>query len=229
MTDGVNFAEMISKIAHELRSPLTSLQGFSSTLIKRWDRFTDDQRKELVATIGYDAKRMGRIVAEILDLARMEAGRLELSPVPAELRHIAETALEGLAQLPGIERVEIAIPESLTAWADPIRIGHVISNLLENALKFSDEGAIEVSALRTGDRVEISFVDRGVGIEPERVDAIFDGPAPAVGGKAAPSGSGLGLYLSKKLVQAHDGELTVESELGQGSTFTVTLPAEAGS
>ncbi len=226
MTEGVNFAEMISKIAHELRSPLTSLQGFSSTLIKRWDRFTDDQRKELVATIGYDAKRMGRIVAEILDLARMEAGRLELSPAAAELRHIAEAALEGLAQLPGVDRVSIDIPESLTTWADPIRIGHVISNLLENALKFSDEGAIEITAERIEDRVEIRFVDRGVGIEPERVDAIFDGPAPPVGGKASPSGSGLGLYLSKRLVQAHGGELRVVSEPGQGSTFTVTLPAE---
>jgi signal transduction histidine kinase len=227
MTDGVNFAEMISKIAHELRSPLTSLQGFSSTLIKRWDRFTDEQRKELVATIGYDAKRMGRIVAEILDLARMEAGRLELSPAAAELRHIAETAVEGLAQLPGIERVSLDIPELLTAWADPIRIGHVISNLLENALKFSDEGPIEISAERSGDKVMIRFADRGVGIEAERVDAIFDGPAPAVGGKASPSGSGLGLYLSKKLVLAHGGELTVESEPGEGSTFTVTLPAES--
>jgi signal transduction histidine kinase len=82
-------ADMISKIAHELRSPLTSVKGFSSMLIAKWDRFTDEQRRQFVETIHADAERMGRIVSEVLDLARMEAGRLQLNPVPVPMKEVA--------------------------------------------------------------------------------------------------------------------------------------------
>ena len=227
MTDeGPRFAEMISKIAHELRSPLTSVKGFSATLIKRWDKFTDEQRFQFVETIHHDADRMGRIVSEVLDLARLETGRLELHSTLIELGAIAEQAVTHHSALPGAERVKIDIPEGTKAWADPDRIGHVISNMIENAIKFSDEGDITVAAGPAEDgMIELVVTDSGVGIEADRVGEIFSGPAPS-GQRAGPSGTGLGLYLSRRLVEVHGGTIEVESTLDEGSRFTVRLPAQ---
>ena len=226
MSDDQRFAEMISKIAHELRSPLTSVKGFSSTLIKRWDKFTDEQKYQFVETINADADRMGRIVSEVLDLARLETGRFELRAIETEIRPIAEKAAANHSDLPGADRVEVKVPEGLKAWADPERLGHVLTNMVENAIKFSDEGAIEISGSAVDDgQIEITISDHGVGIEADRVPHVFSGPAPA-GQRATPSGTGLGLYLSRLIVEAHGGTLTVESELDKGSKFTMLLPAE---
>jgi signal transduction histidine kinase len=220
------FAEMISKIAHELRSPLTSVKGFSATLLKRWDRFSDEQRLQFVETIHADAERMGRIVSEVLDLARLETGRLELNPASVSAKAIVDRAVEAHRRQNGAERIEIDVAEELSLWADSDRLGHVLGNLVENAIKFSDEGPIRISASAGDGTVVISVADRGVGIEADRVDEVFSGPAPP-GQKATPSGTGLGLYLSRKLVEAHGGRITVESEVGTGSTFSVEMPAEA--
>lgn len=226
MSDDQRFAEMISKIAHELRSPLTSVKGFSSTLIKRWDKFSDEQKFQFVETINADADRMSRIVSEVLDLARLETGRFELHATGVELKPIAEKASMHHATLPGADRVVVEVPEGLKAWADADRLGHILSNLVENSIKFSDEGPIRVSARSLDDgHVELAVSDRGVGIEPERIEGVFSGPAPH-GQRATPSGTGLGLYLSRRLVEAHGGSITVDSELDKGSTFTVVLTAE---
>src|ERR671915_812998 len=161
----VSFAELISKIAHELRSPLTSVKGFSATLVDRWDRFTDEQRLQFVETIHADAERMGRIVSEVLDLARLETGRLELNPTAVNAKAIVDRAVEAHSRQSGAERVEIDVPEELSVWADPDRLGHVLGNLVENAIKFSDEGPITISASVGNGTVVISVADGGVGIE----------------------------------------------------------------
>jgi signal transduction histidine kinase len=218
-------ADMISKIAHELRSPLTSIKGFSSMLVSRWDRFTDEQRFQFVETIRADAERMGRIVSEVLDLARLEAGRLELNPVPVVVADIVARANSRMGELPGAERVSISIPSEIVAWADPDRLENVVANLLENAIKFSDEGAITVEAHNSEPAwVRLVVTDRGVGIEADRVDGVFAGPAAAAS-KSGPSGSGLGLYLSRGIIEAHGGTIDATSEFGKGSVFTITLPA----
>ncbi|MDQ3619551.1 MAG: HAMP domain-containing histidine kinase [Actinomycetota bacterium] len=224
--DDVRFAEMISKIAHELRSPLTSVKGFSSTLVSRWDRFTDEQRRQLVETIHSDAERMARIVSEVLDLARLEANRLELNLQRVELRELVDKSVTSQSELvAGAARVTVGIAEDVTAWADPERLTHVISNLIENAIKFSDDGPIEITAEHTTEGSTLVQVrDRGVGIPPEILPHIFQGPA-STAQKATPSGSGLGLYLSRRLVEAHGGTIQVVSEERSGSTFSVTLPA----
>lgn len=224
MTDqNARFADMISKIAHELRSPLTSVKGFSATLVKRWDRFTDEQRLQFIETIHQDAERMGRIVSEVLDLARLEAGRLELNAQSVSLHRVATLAVANNAAL-GSERVRIDVPEELLVFADQERLGHALSNLVENALKFSDEGPVVVAGAGNGS-THITVTDEGVGIEPDLIDDIFSGPAPHAQ-KSGPSGSGLGLYLTRRLVEAHGGSISVESVPGAGSTFTIDLPAE---
>jgi signal transduction histidine kinase len=219
----VSFAELISKIAHELRSPLTSVKGFSATLVDRWDRFTDEQRRQFVETIHADAERMGRIISEVLDLARLEAGRLELHPDDVQ---VATVALKAVGQLPGggDDRVSVDVDPSVVVHADPERLGHVLTNLVENAVKFSDDGPITVSAARDGGSVRIVVSDEGVGIEEERQPEIFSGPAPS-GQRSGPSGTGLGLYLTRRLVEAHSGSIAVDSKPGEGARFIVTLPA----
>lgn len=222
----IGFAELISKIAHELRSPLTSVKGFSATLVKRWDRFTDEQRLQFVETIHADAERMGRIVSEVLDLARLESNQLEIHAQDVSIRGIAKQSAQHLAGLAGGERVEVEVEEETTAFVDPERLGHMLRNLIENAIKFSDEGAIIVSARRTGDGVEITVTDSGIGIEADRLEDLFSGPAPS-GQRSGPSGTGLGLYLTRRLVEAHGGSISVTSEPDKGSVFVVSLPASA--
>ncbi|MDQ3916410.1 MAG: HAMP domain-containing histidine kinase [Actinomycetota bacterium] len=219
MTENARFADMISKIAHELRSPLTSIKGFSATLVKRWDRFTDEQRLQFIETIHHDAERMGRIVSEVLDLARLEAGRLELQLQQTSLREVATRAVANHAALGGAERVRVDVPEDAVVYADPERLGHALSNLVENAIKFSDEGAVVVDAANGA----ITVSDEGVGIPDDLIGEIFAGPAPQ-GQAAGPSGTGLGLYLTRRLVEAHGGTVSVESKVGVGSKFTIELP-----
>ena len=224
----VGFAELISKIAHELRSPLTSVKGFSATLVKKWDRFTDEQRLQFIETIHSDAERMGRIVSEVLDLARLEANRLEIHPAEVEVGPVALQSAQHLANLPGGERVHVDVPEGVRAFVDPERLGHMLRNLIENAIKFSDEGDILVTASATDGYCEIIVEDAGIGIESERFDELFWGPAPH-GQRSAPSGTGLGLYLTRRLAEAHDGSISVSSDVGRGSRFTVRLPTTAPS
>jgi signal transduction histidine kinase len=222
----VGFAELISKIAHELRSPLTSVKGFSATLVKRWDRFTDEERFQFVETIHADAERMGRIVSEVLDLARLEANRLEIHPQEVSIKGIAEQSAGYLVALAGGDRVTVDVDEGLTAFVDPERLGHMLRNLVENAIKFSDEGPITVTARRTSDEVEVVVADAGIGIESDRLPELFSGPAPT-GQRSGPSGTGLGLYLTRRLAEAHGGSISVESEQDEGSTFVLHLPASA--
>lgn len=218
------FAELISKIAHELRSPLTAVQGFSGTLVKSWDRFDDTQRRQLVGTIHTDAVRMGRIISEVLDLARMEAGRLELVRAELDVAAVFERALARVAHLAGAERVVTKVEGGVTVWADAARLENIVGNLVENAVKFSDRGAVELAAGRAGGGwVEIAVTDEGVGIAAERMADLFSGPAPA-GQSSGPSGSGLGLHVTKRLVDAHGGTIEALSEPGKGSRFTVRLP-----
>jgi signal transduction histidine kinase len=220
-----SFAELISKVAHELRSPLTAVQGFSGTLVKRWDRFSEEQRLQLVETIYADAQRMSRIISEVLDLARMESGHLELGLGSVNLATLAERTRKSVARLPGAERFEVEIDEAVEVWADETRLEHVLNNLVENGIKFSDDGPVVLSARSAQDgMVEVSVSDHGIGIEPERLEQVFSSPAPS-GQRSAPSGTGLGLYLAKRLVAAHGGSMSVVSEPEVGSTFSITLPA----
>lgn len=219
------FAEMISKIAHELRTPLTSVKGFSSTLITRWDRFSDEQRLELVTTIHADAERMARVVSEVVDLARIESNSLELHKVEVALAGLVEKAVEQVAPLQGSDRIHSAIPEGLMIKADPERLRHVIFNLVENAVKFSEEGPITVTGEVTERGALVLVSDEGVGIPADLIADIFSGPGPH-SGAATPLGTGLGLYLSKRIAQLHGGELTVGSTEGSGSVFQLSLPQD---
>lgn len=213
-------------MAHELRSPLTSVKGFSSMLMKRWDRFTDEQRFQFVETIHHDAERMSRIISEVLDLARLESGRLELHRAQHELLPIAQRASGNLATMPGVERIEVNVGDGVVVDADAERLESVLTNLLENALKFSDVGPISLEASVEGDMTLIKVTDLGVGVEEGRLEEIFQGPQPAHAGAAMPTGGGLGLYLARGVLGAHGGSISIDSKSGEGATFILRLPGK---
>lgn len=221
MNEEASFAELIARSGHELRSPLTSIQGFSSTLVKRWSRFSEDQRLQFVETIHTDSERMSRIVTEVLDLARIEARRLELQLGPVELSPSVEMVVEKLGSRHSIERIKADVPNGVSAWTDRERFERGLENLLENALKFSD-GPVWLEARRADEVVTVSVRDEGPGIEPQRLPHIFSGPGPR--DQHAPTGSGLGLALMYRVLRAQDATIEVHSEVGSGASFVVTLP-----
>lgn len=218
MTGSPSFADMISKIAHDLRSPLTSVQGFSSTLTRRWDRFTDEQKRELVVAIHADSIRMARLVSQIVDYARLDAGKLDLHPAVSDVAALLQRILDELGQLPGIERVRSDISPGTEVWADDERLGHILANLVENAIKHGGEGDVVVSAGIAPDGwTEITVRDEGVGMSEDRLRDVMSGTFAA-------ASEGLGLILVRGLTEAHGGVLTAESETGAGTTFKVRLP-----
>jgi signal transduction histidine kinase len=222
MSDEARFAELIARSGHELRSPLTSIKGFSSTLVKRWDRFTDEQRLQFIETIHVDSERMGRIVSEVLDLARDEVGRLELQLGPVNLGVSVKTVVERYESGPDGDRIGVDVPDGLTAWTDRERFERSLDNLVENACKFSG-GPVSVGAEARGDSVMVSVSDEGDGIDPEHLPNVFSAPGPR--GHTAPTGLGLGLLLTDRVLRAQGASIAVESQPRSGTRFTMTLPA----
>ncbi len=178
MTDESRFAELIARSGHELRSPLTSIKGFSSTLVKRWDRFNDEQRLQFIETIHADSERMGRIVSEVLDLARAEVGRLELQLGPVNLAVSVNTVVDRFSDGPDGDRIEVDVPDGLNAWTDRERFERSLDNLVENACKFS-KGPVSIEAEHRGNGTVVSVSDQGEGIDPQHLPNLFSAPGPA--------------------------------------------------
>ena len=175
------------------------------------------------------ARDLLALLSDVLDLSKVEAGRMKLDIVPVALARVTEgirKIVRGLARDTEVEMTVSVEPQDLTVLADEQRLKQILYNLLSNAIRYSPHGGkVEVHATRAGDMAQISVVDYGQGIAPEEMDNIFEAyyRIPAEG-EEQDAGTGLGLPLTRRLVEMHHGELTVESELGKGSTFTFTIP-----
>ncbi|HZI97761.1 MAG TPA: ATP-binding protein [Actinomycetales bacterium] len=217
-------AGLISTVAHELRSPLTSVKGFTSTLLRRWDRFTDEQKLLMLTTIESDADRVTRLIAELLDISRIDAGRLEVRRQPvdvaAQLRgQVDRLVASGHAE----ERFSVEVEEPLPeVWVDPDRLEQVLANLVENAVRHGD-GAVRLALGPDpdGDGVVVTVSDDGDGIPEEHMGLVFT----KFWRGARRGGTGLGLYVVRGLVEAHDGRITVGRSPSGGARFRFTLPA----
>jgi signal transduction histidine kinase len=220
----VTRAELISTLAHELRSPLTSVKGFTSTLLHRWERFPDDQKRFMLATVNADADRVTRLINELLDVSRIEAGRLELKRRPTEVPRLARDVVSRFELEPDGHTFDISFPDDFPeVYADADKVAQVLTNLVENAVKYSDGGKVTVSGEAADGAVEIAVHDQGAGIPAGQIPLIFT-KFYRRGGGGAPSGTGLGLYIARGLVEAHGGRIWARSEPGQGTEVRFRLP-----
>ncbi|HZD74688.1 MAG TPA: PAS domain-containing sensor histidine kinase [Actinomycetota bacterium] len=220
----VTRAELISTLAHELRSPLTSVKGFTSTLLHRWERFPDDQKRFMLATVNDDADRVTRLINELLDVSRIESGRLELRRRPVELAKIAADVVERFKLDPDGHTFGISFPRAFPeVYADADKVAQVLTNLVENAVKYSDGGRVTVIGEVVDGSAEVAVRDQGVGIPADQVPLIFT-KFYRRGGRGVPSGTGLGLYIARGLVEAHGGRISVSSKVGRGTEVRFRLP-----
>jgi PAS domain S-box-containing protein len=216
--------ELISTLSHELRSPLTSVKGFTSTLLHRWDRFSDDQKQEMLATVNMDADRVTRLIRELLDVSRIDAGRLELRRQEFDLAAMAEGITGRFELQHDGHAFQISFPDGFPrVYADPDKVEQVLTNLVENAVKYSDGGTVTVTGSATDDAVEIAVADQGVGIPPDQLPLIFT-KFYRRAGQGAPSGTGLGLFIARGLVEAHGGRIWADSAPGRGTELRFRLP-----
>jgi len=217
--------EFLHSITHDLRNPVGSILGFLDFLQKGVVGVLNAQQKSMVETMHRSASRLLGLVNNILDLAKMESGRVDVSLKEASLAGLAGQGIEllsALAQRRGIV-MELAAEEEFTTTLDPDQIGRVVQNLLGNAIKFSpDDGKIRVSIKDDAARYVVCVADSGPGIPAAYRDKIFKKFEQVPGQRHG--GTGLGLTISKRFVEAHKGEIWVESEVGQGARFFFSIP-----
>jgi hypothetical protein len=216
-------SELVSTVSHELRSPLTSVKGFTKTLLAKWDHFTDDQKRQMLATVNEDADRVTRLLGELLDVSRIDAGRLQLRRRMIDVSGIAERVTDRMAaRTDHPERLHVDIDGDVPQlYADPDKVEQILTNLIENAMKYG-EGRVSVSACVHDDAVQFTVADEGAGIPPSQLVPIFTRFFRRPGERR--TGTGLGLYITKGLVEAHGGRIWAQSEQGQGARFHFTLP-----
>jgi signal transduction histidine kinase len=214
---------VISTVSHELRSPLTSVKGYTSLMLSRWDRLKDDQKRSMLEQVHHDADRVTRLVTELLDISRLETGRLVLRRQLVDLPELASSVVEKVAM--GIDDLEctVAFDEGFPrVFADPDKVEQVLTNLVENAAKYGSPRAMQVTGEAGDGMVAVAVRDTGEGIPEDDLPRVFTKFFRRDHGR--PNGTGLGLWISRGLVEAHGGELTATSVLGTGSTFRFTLP-----
>jgi len=219
-------ASFVSSVSHELRTPLTCIKT-SVDLLQEMMGGASGAQAELVRTIAHHTDRLQALVADLLEITRLEARQLTLSPQPTDLRTIVERVAHTFAPLLEKKGQTIALelpPQVSLVSVDRRRIEQVLTNLLSNAHKFTPKGGhIAVGLAERDDCLEVSVSDDGPGIPPEEQERIFDKFYVVADGRSA-SGVGLGLYIARQLVELHGGRIWVESTPGQGSTFRFTLP-----
>jgi signal transduction histidine kinase len=225
-------SEFLANMSHELRTPLNAIIGFSEVLQEKLFGELNEKQAEYTSDILTSGQHLLSLINEILDLSKVEAGRMELELAPFDLPLAidnARTFVRERAVKHGIT-MDVDVDERLGEYVgDERKIKQILLNLLSNAVKFTPEGGrISISASKTDNGVEISVSDTGIGIPPAEQPTIFE-EFRQVGGDYAhkKEGTGLGLTLAKKFVELHGGKIWVESEVGKGATFTFTLPERA--
>jgi PAS domain S-box-containing protein len=225
-------SDFVSNVSHELRTPLTAIKGSVDNMLDGITGPMNEKQTRYLTRIKSNADRLTRLINELLDLSRIEAGKIDLKPANLALVGLAQEIADNIRPV-AVEKLislEVASDDGgTTAWADRDKIIQVLMNLIGNAVKFTPErGKVTVAVHKNGDGwVEISVADTGPGILPEEANRIFDRfYQVAQAGKQKAKGTGLGLAICKALVEMHGGKIWMESEVGKGSTFSFTLPAE---
>lgn len=218
---------MISVVAHELRTPLTSMKGYLELVTEGEVGDINAEQCEFLGIVESNVARLEELVNDLLDLGRLESGSVVVHWEPMDLEAMVREAVDTYAPLAGerglhLEHEFIAVPR---AEGDPRLFGTVISNLVSNALKYTNEGTVTVRLGREGERPFVEVEDTGVGIPEDELDNVLEKFFRAsTASETGSTGSGLGLAITGEIVAKHDGELRLVSEPGRGSKFTVLLP-----
>ena len=216
-------SDLVATVAHELRSPLTGVKGFVQALLNRWDKLSDDQRKLMLTTVNADADRLARLIAELLDVARIDTGRLQLYPRESSaevlVRRVVDSIEAGTSRGIRLE-VEDGLPE---VFADPDKLTQVVTNLVENAIRHG-QGQVSVRLARSEslDGVRITVDDEGDGIPTELRRRVFT----KFWTTGDSGGSGLGMYIVGGLARAHGGWVTIDDAPGGGARVHVDWPTQ---
>lgn len=220
-------SQLLSTVSHEFRTPLASIKGFASTLLRedvQWDIAT---QRDFLRIIEEETDRLSELIDNLLDMSQIEVGMLRVVPGPTQLRTLVREVAEEMRMRTEQHWFVVDMPAHLPrVWADARRLRQVLRNLFENALKYSPRGGqITVSCQVEGDQVQVSVSDQGDGIPPEYLDRIFERFFQVDGTSTRKiGGSGLGLSIAKGIVEAHGGRIWAESSPGYGSVFRFTVP-----
>lgn len=215
-------SDMVATVAHELRSPLTGVKGFTSTLLRKWEKFSDEQRQFMLETVDADADRLSRLITELLDAARLDAGRLSLRTASVDIEVVVRRVLENVSAGRGQQLRLEADPVDVRIWGDEDRIAQVVTNLVENALTHG-QGLRSITVAEAEDHrdgVLITVADQGPGIPESQRARVFN--RFWKGGSGA--GSGLGLYIVKGIVEQHRGTVEIADGAEGGAEIIVWLP-----
>jgi len=227
-------SEFLANMSHELRTPLNAIIGFGEFLVDEKPGPLNQKQKEFLGDILSSGRRLLQLINEVLDLSKIEAGKMDLHIEEFNLAHTIEEIVSAVKPMTTAKRIGITVTVAAglqTVKLDLGRFKQILSNLLTNAVKFTnDDGHINISAIRDGtDEFALCVKDTGIGIKPEDLNRLFvEFQQLDSGPNRSYDGTGLGLALTKKLIEMHRGRISVKSEPGAGSSFTVSLPCDAG-
>ncbi|MCA1657395.1 MAG: response regulator, partial [Actinobacteria bacterium] len=226
---GRHKSEFLASMSHELRTPLNAVIGFSEVLLEQMFGELGERQGAYVRDIRDAGRHLLELINDILDLSKIEAGRMELEIAPLSLPELLEHGLGMVRQRAMEQHVALSLdvaPDVGVVWGDELKLKRVVLNLLTNAVKFTpDGGSVEVKAAVAGAEARVTVRDTGIGVAEEDQARIFETfQQGARTSRASSEGTGLGLTLSRQLVELHDGELWMTSRLGAGSTFGFSIP-----
>ncbi len=221
-------SQFLANMSHELRTPLNAILGYTEMMVDGLYGAVPEKAQGVLDRVQANGRHLLGLINDVLDLSKIEAGQLALAVEPYSVADMVTTVLsatESLARTKGIALGSAVAPGLPTGSGDARRLTQVLLNLVGNAIKFTDQGSVEVRAAHVGDTFELSVVDSGFGIAPEDQKKIFEEFQQVDSSSTRKKGgTGLGLSISRKIVELHGGAITVESEIGKGSTFKVTIP-----
>jgi len=223
--------EFIGLVSHELRTPLTVIGGCLSTLLTEWDRLSPNEVQQLLKDALLESESLSHLIENLLELSRAQAQQLSLYSEPTDVKTLVKEVLSKIKRQAPSHRFVTSIPDKLPPInSDPLRVERILYNLLDNAAKYSPPGSqIKVSVNAEPERLVIGVSDRGKGLSSSEQTRIF-GPFQRLENNRPDQarGAGLGLMVCRRLVEAHGGEIWVESKKGRGSTFFFSLPRRKG-
>lgn len=218
--------EFITTISHELRTPIGFIKGYATTLLREDTKWDDESAREFLTVIDEEADRLNELIEDLLDSSRLKAGTMfmQLKPIRLDML-LREIVVRSTARYASLS-VQLNADHEVVVMADPIRISQVIENLLSNAVKYAPGSPVHISLLNSKNTCKIIVEDHGPGIPEQYLDHIFERFYRVPETSILTRGTGLGLYICQQIINGHQGEISVDSKLSEGTIFTIELPCQ---